>query len=1004
MLHKKNSNLCLVISAYFFVLLLSVRGYVLDEGSPIFIRHESVPSVKSHFGFSHDLHQDEQGKIRAFVGAPKDRHGWGLKPDEIGGSFSVCDLNVSNQSAKCTVRTPSMPNAEEKDTFLDQMLGISVMTTGDKVWTCAPRFQRFKQKIWENGLQEYQMMLGHCFIFSEDDGFTTNRHVVPLDKKPVFFGRAVYGEKEYAYGATYSETGFSLHASDDDMFMGAPGAWNWTGTMVATNTVGENPVMTQPWSPSEPILNDYTGFALSSGKLLRNAQSGVRPRHMVLGAPRAGRNRAGSVFAVGFDGSATLTQISKAKGRQIGEYFGSALATVDVNGDGLDEVLVGAPFFVEDLKNQRYEQGRVAILEVINDNSFIERASLSGPRKSSGRFGSAVASLGDIDLDGYGDFVVGAPYEDNGHGAIHIYMGKKDIASIQGRLLVFPEASQIIRAQTLKATSKGFGISFSKVLDVDKNGVPDIAVGCHDSGEVALLRASPSAILEVESRSSESTITLENTSTFQITAFVALKTRVKNSKGQGQVQVKITFLKDPRTTFVNAGSQNNISVTKVVHENQGAQVSQQVQLKSPHFNAMGPLIFETLVEQMPRVEGKFCPECQVLDPRIAYKSSVQVELSLNCDPGKNCGADLSLAAGLKDTENLPFVIGSSKSLTIAIMVRNEDGENAISPTIALSIPDKLSIKQMPGCKEENREIVCTLTNIVKGSAVITEITFDVSALTAGESKILFKDIRVDSYYDDLNDANNKKSLEIPLESQVDLKVLPLTIPSTALYNEMDELVAFKQSFQVSAEVNCKRDQTEQDEEGLSSELSVSIDKMHITCDSPKFTCVTYRCPRVDLSNRSTVATISLQLILDLTDIKEKDFQFSSDAKAALDFPLDSIQINPGQARATTVIRLESNAILTASLPTWLWIVVVISALLVLLLIILCMTKFGFFRRKRMEEMRNEKEARENTAKEMENAIWQSPGLQIQTRNSIEFPENEDVIEQRMKLLGESQMK
>eukprot|EP00094_Tigriopus_californicus_P009659 TCALIF_09312-PA protein Name:"Similar to itga4 Integrin alpha-4 (Xenopus laevis)" AED:0.10 eAED:0.10 QI:0/0.6/0.54/0.90/1/1/11/1212/799 len=796
--------------AYFFVLLLSVRGYVLDEGSPIFIRHESVPSVKSHFGFSHDLHQDEQGKIRAFVGAPKDRHGWGLKPDEIGGSFSVCDLNVSNQSAKCTVRTPSMPNAEEKDTFLDQMLGISVMTTGDKVWTCAPRFQRFKQKIWENGLQEYQMMLGHCFIFSEDDGFTTNRHVVPLDKKPVFFGRAVYGEKEYAYGATYSETGFSLHASDDDMFMGAPGAWNWTGTMVATNTVGENPVMTQPWSPSEPILNDYTGFALSSGKLLRNAQSGVRPRHMVLGAPRAGRNRAGSVFAVGFDGSATLTQISKAKGRQIGEYFGSALATVDVNGDGLDEVLVGAPFFVEDLKNQRYEQGRVAILEVINDNSFIERASLSGPRKSSGRFGSAVASLGDIDLDGYGDFVVGAPYEDNGHGAIHIYMGKKDIASIQGRLLVFPEASQIIRAQTLKATSKGFGISFSKVLDVDKNGVPDIAVGCHDSGEVALLRASPSAILEVESRSSESTITLENTS--------------------------------------------------------------------------------------------------------------------NCDPGKNCGADLSLAAGLKDTENLPFVIGSSKSLTIAIMVRNEDGENAISPTIALSIPDKLSIKQMPGCKEENREIVCTLTNIVKGSAVITEITFDVSALTAGESKILFKDIRVDSYYDDLNDANNKSKDTI------------------------------------------------------------------------------MRCPRVDLSNRSTVATISLQLILDLTDIKEKDFQFSSDAKAALDFPLDSIQINPGQARATTVIRLESNAILTASLPTWLWIVVVISALLVLLLIILCMTKFGFFRRKRMEEMRNEKEARENTAKEMENAIWQSPGLQIQTRNSIEFPENEDVIEQRMKLLGESQMK
>lgn len=76
----------------------------------------------------------------------------------------------------------------------------------------------------------------------------------------------------------------------------------------------------------------------------------------------------------------------------------------------------------------------MAILEIDNEN-FRERASLSGPKKSSGRFGSALVSLGDIDMDGYGDFAVGAPYEDDGCGAVHIYMGKKDIASIQGKAI-----------------------------------------------------------------------------------------------------------------------------------------------------------------------------------------------------------------------------------------------------------------------------------------------------------------------------------------------------------------------------------------------------------------------------------------------------------------------------------------------------------------------------------------------------------------------------------------
>ena len=49
------------------------------------------------------------------------------------------------------------------------------------------------------------------------------------------------------------------------------------------------------------------------------------------------------------------------------------------------------------------------------------------------RFGTALVSLGDLDLDGYDDFAVGSPFEDEGKGAVRIYYGKKDIESIAGK-------------------------------------------------------------------------------------------------------------------------------------------------------------------------------------------------------------------------------------------------------------------------------------------------------------------------------------------------------------------------------------------------------------------------------------------------------------------------------------------------------------------------------------------------------------------------------------------
>lgn len=43
-----------------------------------------------------------------------------------------------------------------------------------------------------------------------------------------------------------------------------------------------------------------------------------------------------------------------------------------------------------------------------------------------GRFGSAMAVAGDLNLDGYVDVVIGNPQSDEGKGSVYIYNGAKN--------------------------------------------------------------------------------------------------------------------------------------------------------------------------------------------------------------------------------------------------------------------------------------------------------------------------------------------------------------------------------------------------------------------------------------------------------------------------------------------------------------------------------------------------------------------------------------------------
>lgn len=60
--------------------------------------------------------------------------------------------------------------------------------------------------------------------------------------------------------------------------------------------------------------------------------------------------------------SQNLTNMQNITGHQLGSYFSYSVAAVDVDGDSLDDLIIGAPLYTDFTNNEgKYETGRVYI-------------------------------------------------------------------------------------------------------------------------------------------------------------------------------------------------------------------------------------------------------------------------------------------------------------------------------------------------------------------------------------------------------------------------------------------------------------------------------------------------------------------------------------------------------------------------------------------------------------------------------------------------------------------
>ncbi len=166
------------------------------------------------------------------------------------------------------------------------------------------------------------------------------------------------------------------------------------------------------------------------------------------------------------------------------QYGKSVVIVGDVNGDGIDDFVVGAP----DNDSAASNAGKIYLFYGSSTLANLEIADVTFTGEASNHeAGSVIAAAGDVNNDGCADFLVGVPASNSSKGKVYLIYGKGSCNSstvLSGSYLLSAVGGTVSGATFIgEAASDKAGYALAGVGDVNGQGTDDILIGAYGNDD-----------------------------------------------------------------------------------------------------------------------------------------------------------------------------------------------------------------------------------------------------------------------------------------------------------------------------------------------------------------------------------------------------------------------------------------------------------------------------------------------------------------------------------------